>query len=170
MLSQPRYYEISLGKSPHAFTRHEITVKDLQSALADQGTVPRQGDIFLVRTGFIRDHNAASLEERSHATQKQNTFAGLQANEQSIRWLYSQHFAALVGDTVALEAWPPNNDEWIIHEWALTWWGTPIGEMWDLENLAAECERQKRWSFFLTSAPLHVKGGVASPPGAIAIF
>jgi hypothetical protein len=49
-------------------------------------------------------------------------------------------------------------------------WGMPIGEMWDLEGLAAECERQKRWSFFLTSSPLNTTGGVASPPNAIAVF
>jgi hypothetical protein len=49
-------------------------------------------------------------------------------------------------------------------------WGMPIGEMWDLEALAAECEKQQRWTFFLTSAPLNVTGGVASPPNALAIF
>lgn len=48
--------------------------------------------------------------------------------------------------------------------------GMPIGEMWDLEVLKEECERQKRWSFFFTSAPLNVTGGVASPPNALAIF
>jgi len=36
--------------------------------------------------------------------------------------------------------------------------------------LAEECERRGRWSFFVTSAPLRVPGGVASPPNAIAIF
>ena len=76
-------------------------------------------------------------------------------------------------------------------EWLLTEWGTPIGEMWDLETLSKVCEKEGRWTFFLTSAPLHVKGGVGtfkrsaqsdvcdkqltnfmtgSPPGAIAIF
>lgn len=46
----------------------------------------------------------------------------------------------------------------------------PIGEMWNLEGLAAECERQQRWTFFLTSSPLNLPGGVASPPNALAIF
>ena len=46
----------------------------------------------------------------------------------------------------------------------------PIGELWDLEGLAAECELQKRWSFFLSSAPLNVPGGIASPPNVLAIF
>jgi hypothetical protein len=49
-------------------------------------------------------------------------------------------------------------------------WGMPIGEMWDLEKLAEECKRQQRWSFFFTSAPLNTKGGVASPPNAVAVF
>lgn len=51
---------------------------------------------------------------------------------------------------------------WCLHEWLLTEWGTPIGEMWDLETLSKVCEKENRWSFFLTSAPLHVKGGVGT--------
>jgi hypothetical protein len=39
----------------------------------------------------------------------------------------------------------------------------PIGEMWDLETLSRVCKEQKRWTFFLTSAPLNVPGGVGSP-------
>jgi len=49
-----------------------------------------------------------------------------------------------------------------LHEWLLTEWGTPIGEMWDLETLSKVCEKEGRWTFFLTSAPLHVKGGVGT--------
>jgi hypothetical protein len=51
---------------------------------------------------------------------------------------------------------------WCLHEWLLTEWGTPIGEMWDLETLSKVCEKEGRWTFFLTSAPLHVKGGVGT--------
>ena len=57
-----------------------------------------------------------------------------------------------------------------LHDRLISMFGMPIGEMWDLEELAAECERQKRWSFFLTSSPLNVTGGIASPPNAIAVF
>lgn len=57
-----------------------------------------------------------------------------------------------------------------IHDNALALWGTPLGELWDLEALAEECKRQGRWSFFVTSCPLNVSGGVASPPNALAIF
>jgi len=32
----------------------------------------------------------------------------------------------------------------------------PIGELFDLEKLAAYCEKNKRYSFFLTSEPCNV--------------
>jgi hypothetical protein len=56
------------------------------------------------------------------------------------------------------------------HHYLLPSWGTPIGELWDLEKLADCCQRLNRWSFFMTSVPLNVPGGVASPPNAVAIF
>jgi hypothetical protein len=42
--------------------------------------------------------------------------------------------------------------------------------MFDLERLSAECKKHHRWSFFVTSAPLHIEGGVGSPPNILAIF
>ncbi|TGO07378.1 hypothetical protein BTUL_0285g00090 [Botrytis tulipae] len=48
--------------------------------------------------------------------------------------------------------------------------GCPIGELWNLEELAKVCAEQNRYSFFFTSAPLNFPGGVASPPNAVAIF
>lgn len=44
------------------------------------------------------------------------------------------------------------------------------GEMWDLERLSAACVKHKRWSFFLTSMPLNIPGGVAGPANVIAIL
>jgi hypothetical protein len=45
----------------------------------------------------------------------------------------------------------------------------PIGEMWWLEDLAADCASDGVYEFMLTSAPLNVPGGVGSPPNALAI-
>jgi hypothetical protein len=58
----------------------------------------------------------------------------------------------------------------VLHNFLIAFWGTPIGELWDLEELARLCEKHQRWSFFLTSAPLNIEGGVASPNNAMAIF
>ncbi|KAJ9667946.1 hypothetical protein H2201_001751 [Coniosporium apollinis] len=167
-----RWYEQKNGKEPPSpVSRHEIPAKELEETLKWQGTTTRPGDILLVRSGYVRWHNFASPEDRKRGTQDNSVAIGVQNSEETVRWLYDRHFAAVAGDTVAFEAWPPPLEAgWCLHEWLLVQWGTPIGEMWDLEELSKVCEKNGRWSFFLTSAPLHVKGGVGSPPGAIAVF
>jgi hypothetical protein len=52
----------------------------------------------------------------------------------------------------------------------LAGWGTPIGELFDLEGLSKICKELNRYSFFVSSAPLVYTGAVASPPNAIAYF
>jgi hypothetical protein len=46
----------------------------------------------------------------------------------------------------------------------------PIGELFDLRELAKECDRLGRWTFFLSSMVLNVEGGIASPANAQAIL
>lgn len=46
----------------------------------------------------------------------------------------------------------------------------PIGELFDLEKLSVHCEKENRWSFFVTSEVCNVPGGVASPPNILVIF
>jgi hypothetical protein len=47
--------------------------------------------------------------------------------------------------------------------------GLPLGELWDLEALAADCAADGRYECFFTSAPINLPQGVASPPNALAI-
>jgi hypothetical protein len=47
--------------------------------------------------------------------------------------------------------------------------GLLIGEMWDLEALAADCAEDGIYEFFLTTAPLPITGAVGSPVNPIAI-
>jgi hypothetical protein len=44
-----------------------------------------------------------------------------------------------------------------------------MGELWYLEDLAADCRGDGSYVMFLTSAPLDVAGGTGSPPNALAI-
>jgi len=62
------------------------------------------------------------------------------------------------------------NKSWLLHEVLLAGWGCPIGELFDLEQLAEQCKKTSRWSFFVTSEVCNVPGGVASPPNILAIF
>jgi hypothetical protein len=57
-----------------------------------------------------------------------------------------------------------------MHEYLIAGWGMPVGELFDLEALSRICKEEKRWEFFVTSAPLNMPGGVSSPPNCIAIF
>ncbi|KAK4626333.1 hypothetical protein CLAFUW4_04997 [Fulvia fulva] len=184
------WYEKVHGKPPSPVSRHEIPVSELEDCLRSQGTSTRPGDILLVRTGYTRWHNYANPEERKRGTKDSALAIGLQNNETTVRWLYDHHFAAVASDTIAFEAWPPPFKKgWVLHEWLLVQWGTPIGqcgrvmfspcknllniiagELWNLEELSRLCEQQKKYTFFITSAPLHVRGGIGSPPGAIAIL
>ncbi|KZL74875.1 hypothetical protein CI238_07522 [Colletotrichum incanum] len=154
--------------APSATNDHIITVSEIQKVLQYQSTTCRQGDILIVRTGYVRWHKGASTQTRSEASQQPNT-VGVANNMETVKWLYEQHFAAVAADNPAFEATPiPDNCR--LHEWLLCQWGTHIGELWDLESLSQTCGDLGRWSFFFTSAPLNVTGGVASPPCAIATF
>lgn len=57
-----------------------------------------------------------------------------------------------------------------MHETILSGFGLPIGELFDLEDLAEQCQKSQRWSFMFVSEPLNLEGGVGSPPNAVAIF
>lgn len=58
----------------------------------------------------------------------------------------------------------------MLHEYILALWGMPLGEMFDLEKLAATCREKKRWTFFVTSSPANCPGGVSSHGNALALF
>ena len=47
--------------------------------------------------------------------------------------------------------------------------GMALGELWHLDDLAADCAADGACEFFLTSAPLNVRGGIGSPPNALAL-
>ena len=44
-----------------------------------------------------------------------------------------------------------------------------LGELWHLDDLAADCMVDGVYEFFLASAPLNVRGGIGSPPNALAV-
>ncbi|KIW77806.1 hypothetical protein Z517_07639 [Fonsecaea pedrosoi CBS 271.37] len=149
-----------------------ITTEEVESVLKHQKTHLRDGDILILRTGFTDWHVHASIEEQEAAS-KRGAFIGLEATEESAKWIWNHHFAAVATDTLGFEVNPiPFLQPGVVrlHEWLLVHWGTPIGELWDLERLAEVCRERRQWSFFLTGGPLHVVGGVGTQPNVIAIL
>jgi len=156
---------------PKACSAHSIPHTELVACAQFQGTAIKPGDILFVRFGFTKWYEGASAEERRWAfRENEGQWAGVEATEEAKRWIWNSHFAAVVGDNLAFEQCPGVDGGDGLHHWLLPLAGIPIGEMFYLEKLAEACEKQKKWSFFFTSAPLNVPGGVASTPNAIAIL
>ena len=139
--------------------------------LKDQGTEVKYGDILIVRSGFMRAYQKMSREEVTAKTKEAPPgVGGVEQSVEALKWIWD-HFSAVVGDQPGFERWPPPADlGWSFHEVLLAGWGCPIGELFDLEELSVQCEKEGRWSFFFVSEPTNVPGGVASPPNALAIF
>ena len=56
-----------------------------------------------------------------------------------------------------------------MHPRLLALLGIPIGELWQLDDLAQDCAATGTYDALLTSAPLHLAGAAASPCNALAI-
>jgi kynurenine formamidase len=90
-----------------------------------------------------------------------------------LEWLWEHRIAAVGGDAPAWEVLPPTCKDsagFLYHEVLIAGWGCPIAEYLWLEDLAEYCKREKRWTMFLSSCPLNVQGGVASPANLMAIL
>ncbi|NWJ48001.1 MAG: cyclase family protein [Chloroflexi bacterium] len=149
--------------------RYEISLGALQAAASEQGVTFQTGDILLVRSGFIEWYLGLSYEQRVTVAQMPPTAVGVAQGEDTLRFLWDNHFAAVGGDTLAFEAYPRHEIHGFMHETIIGLWGMPIGEMFFLEKLAEACAADGFYEFFFTSAPLNKLGGIASPPNALAI-
>jgi hypothetical protein len=47
--------------------------------------------------------------------------------------------------------------------------GLTIGELWDLDALAADCAETQVWEFLLVAAPIPFTGAVGAPVNPIAL-
>jgi kynurenine formamidase len=133
-----------------------------------QGVVVETGDILLIRTGWTGWYTRLSADDRAAVAAAPQP--GLAPVERTAAWLWDHHVAAVAADNLALEPMPLVIEEGrFLHFWLIPCLGMPIGELWWLDDLAAACAADGRWIFQLVSAPLNVRGGVGSPPNALAI-
>jgi len=147
-----------------------VTLEQLEQVRKEQGTEIKQGDIVLIRFGFIFNYTRLTDEQQKSLSVPPHVWVGVAPSEEFLAWVWNNRLAAVGGDAPAFESQPPGANGLPLHPILLGGFGCPIGELFDLERLSEECMKAKRWSFFFTSAPLNVPGGVASPPNAIAIL
>ncbi|KAI0628853.1 hypothetical protein C8Q77DRAFT_343562 [Trametes polyzona] len=165
------YSDANDGRLPYdPMSTHAVPAADLIACAKKEGITFRPGDILLLRVGFIQRYYGGTQEERDGLSVNPENFAGIEQSEDMKRFLWDNHFAAVASDQPALERWPPPKGTPHLHQTILGLWGMPIGEFFDLEALSKQCAETGRYTFFFSSWPLNVLGGIASPPNAAAYF
>ena len=149
--------------------RSEISAEQITAAAQWQNVEFQSGDILIVRTGWIAWYLTLKAEEREQLSQPGALeIGGLRQGEDSLRFLWDNHFAAIATDNPDFEVFPAAASG-MMHSTIIGLWGMPIGEMFNLDPLAKACAEDGSYEFLFTSAPLNKLGGVASPPNALAI-
>jgi kynurenine formamidase len=167
-------YHERRGRTLDFMTNEMIPLEELQETLRDQKTELRPGDVLLVRIGWTKAYLAMSPEQKEALAAKTKS-PGIEGTARTAKWLWDSRISAVASDSPALEAMPPPKTEDfmestdLLHFHMLSYFGMPIGEMWNLEELAEACASDGHYDFFFTSAPLNIPGGVGSPPNAIAV-
>ncbi|OCF36999.1 hypothetical protein I316_01597 [Kwoniella heveanensis BCC8398] len=148
-----------------------IPLSTLKACAEDSQITFAEGDILLVNTGFIEALEGLSDEEREGLKKREkNESVGVEANEEVWAWHWDNGIAAVASDCPSYESWPAPDGQLSCHQVFLAGFGLPIGELFDLRELAEQCKRLNRWTFFFASCGLYVDGGIATPPNAQAIL
>ncbi|WP_330231482.1 cyclase family protein [Nocardia sp. NBC_00508] len=154
-----------------------IDAEELLKVADYQDVSLQEGDVLLIRTGWIDWYKG--LDDAARKALAGNlTTPGLRSCERTAELLWDLHVAAVAADNPALEVYPPEippgSDaadlvDVFAHMRLLPLLGIPIGELFDLDRLAEDCVTDGVWEGLFTSAPLNLRGGVASPPNALVI-
>lgn len=142
-----------------------IQASHLEQCAEFQGVTIHEGDFVLVRTGQIA---------QVRATGSWGDYAGGSAPGLALSaadFLCPRHIVGIATDTWGIEVIPYETPELRapLHVVLLVHAGIYIGEMWDMENLAADCAQDGRYDFLLVAPPLTITGAVGSPLNPLAV-
>ncbi|HEY2664298.1 MAG TPA: cyclase family protein [Candidatus Binataceae bacterium] len=164
-------YRSEQGRPIKPLTDDRFSVADLQRALQAQATSLKPGSILLVRTGWMGAYlKASEAEKKAMAPLEALKACGIDPGRETVAWLWDNKVAAIGTDCPAVEPWPWDfKDEGALHYRTLSMLGLPLGEQFVLDPLAEDCAADRRYEFMLVSVPMHLEGGIATPPNAVAI-
>jgi kynurenine formamidase len=179
----------SVGRPLVAGETTFITPADMSETLSAQGSVIEPGDIALVRTGWVHWYRGLDAAARADYAVAPAS-VGVEATEAMAAYLWDLHISCIGVDNPAVEAWPPPMSlltpddradamtktdnpsvaaSLFLHLVLLPLLGLPLGELFDLDGLAEHCAANGQYDMLVTSAPLNLLNGVASPPNVLAV-
>jgi kynurenine formamidase len=155
------------GELPDGFA---ITAEHLDATIAAHGPSARvgRGDLVLVRTGRLARARREGWGDYAGGASPGLSFT-------TADWLHRSEIAGIATDTWGFEVRPNEFDDAFqpLHQVAIPHIGLFIGEMWDLDALAADCAAESGgdgvYEFLLVAAPLPVTGAVGAPVNPIAV-
>ena len=136
----------------------------LEAAERTEGVRAGSGDVLLVRTGhlavFTRDGDREGY-------MRQMPGLGIAC----VEWLHAREVAAVASDTSAVEVIPFEDPALPlpVHALCIRDMGLTLGEMFALDELAADCARDGVWEVLFSAPPLKVTGGIGSPLNPLAV-
>jgi kynurenine formamidase len=138
---------------------YAITPDDLEATAAAAKVQVQRGDILLVRTGFMSGY----LERGDWRHFDLDDSPGLSVH--AAPWLHAREVAAVAADNYAVEVRPSELPPFRVpfHICAIPNMGLTLGEIFFLDELAADCAGDGRYAFLLVAPPLPVTAGVGTP-------
>jgi len=151
------------GELPDGFA---LTSEHLAAVRAAHGPTARvgRGDLVCVRTGQLTRARRAGWGGYAGGPAPGLSFT-------TVDWLHASEIAGIATDTWGVEVRPNEFDHAFqpLHQVAIPHIGLFLGELWDLDALAADCAADGVHEFWLTAAPLPVTGAVGAPVAPVAV-
>lgn len=142
---------------------YAITAEDLEACEAAQGVTVGRGDFVMIRTG--------QMGERKGDWKDYSAGSAPGLGFSSIPWVAEREIAAVATDTWGMEVLPNESPDVFqpLHCVFLVAMGLFVGEIFDLEDLAADCAEDGQYDFFFCAPPLPFTRAVGSPVNPMAI-
>lgn len=142
-----------------------ITTQDLDEAAESERVSIRAGDILLVRTGKMNRCRQQGWGQYAGGDAPGLSFY-------SIPWLAEHKIAAVATDTWGVEVRPNELTDCHqpLHIPAIVYMGLPLGEMFELDELADACANSGTYEMLIAAPPVPFTGTAGGPPGPVAIL
>ena len=166
LLDVARYLSAAGNPIP-PYQRYPIPLGLLQEVAASHHVAVQPGDIVMFRTGVA----ALIYNEAAHpesAIRPLPGGPGLLVDDALLAWLWDNQVAAIVSDNLAVELFPSEGGR-SLHREGIVLLGLVLGELFDLESLAADCAEDQVYECLFVAKPLNLRAGVGSPANATAI-